>query len=183
MPQFSDDAVTRISRAVRRVEGGAGGRLRAEAPPRHGESLYDARVTGAADGDGNYPATIVAWTGSAWRDYDTCRLRAPNGEPLTSGARYAGSPIGVTAAGKMLLRVIPAADWVVRGKLDGSLSAGGSATMSIWYYNGSAQADTGANVTVYDWLLASGSIASGKKVMAFYDARDGRYYVGAAECP
>ena len=73
---------------------------------------------------------------------------------------------------------------IVRGKLDGSLSQGGSATLSIWYYNGSAEADSGEDLTVYDGLLKSGSsIASGKKVIAMLDQASGRYYVTSAECP
>jgi hypothetical protein len=73
--------------------------------------------------------------------------------------------------------------WATRGKLDGALSFGGSATMSVWYWNGSAEADTGRNVTVYDWLLLTGqSIASGTQVTASWDARSGRYYVTGAQC-
>ena len=73
---------------------------------------------------------------------------------------------------------------VIRGKLDGSLSVGGSATVSVWYYNGSAEADTGNNVTGYDWLMKSGStaIASGKKVTLHYDHLSHRWYVSSAEC-
>lgn len=70
-----------------------------------------------------------------------------------------------------------------RGKLDGTLSVGGSATMSVWKWNGSAEADTGDNITVYDFLLASGqTIASGKKVVAEWDSASGRWYVVSAEC-
>ena len=73
--------------------------------------------------------------------------------------------------------------WTTRGKLDGALSFGGSATMSVWWWNGSAEADTTVNVTVYDWLLVSGqSIASGTQVTAAWDARSGRYYVTGAQC-
>lgn len=72
---------------------------------------------------------------------------------------------------------------IVRGKLDGALSAGGSATLSVWAWNGSAQADTGDNITVYDWLLVSSqTISSGVNVIAAQDARDGRYYVISAAC-
>ena len=68
---------------------------------------------------------------------------------------------------------------ILMGKLDGSLSQGSSATMSIWM--GSTLTDTGDNITVYDWLLGSGeSIDSGKKVKAEYYC--GKWYVTAAEC-
>lgn len=65
------------------------------------------------------------------------------------------------------------------GKLDGSLSEGSSATMSIWA--GDPLVDTTDNITVYDWFLGSGeSIDSGKKVkVEFYSDK---WYVTAAEC-
>lgn len=67
------------------------------------------------------------------------------------------------------------------GKLDGALSYQGSATMSEWSFNGSADADTGINETVYDWLLLSGqSIATGTQVVA---ARAGEQWrVIGAQC-
>lgn len=69
------------------------------------------------------------------------------------------------------------------GKLDGALSFGGSATMSVWAWDGSAYADTGENLTVYDWLLSSGqTVASGTQVTASYDARSGRWFVTGAQC-
>ena len=71
---------------------------------------------------------------------------------------------------------------VYRGKLDGTLTAGGSATMSVWEYTGGSETDTGVNVTVYDWLLASGNIAANTKVIALYDAASDRIYVTAASC-
>lgn len=81
------------------------------------------------------------------------------------------------------------AEWVredrlrCKGKLDGSLSYQGSATLSVWKYNGSAEADSGENITVYDWLLSSGqSVASGKQVTAFYDLASSRWYLDAAQC-
>lgn len=64
------------------------------------------------------------------------------------------------------------------GKLDGSLSYEGSATVSIW----DGTSDTTVNVTAYDWLLKSGqSIASGIKVVI---ARfpNGKWYVIGAQC-
>ena len=73
--------------------------------------------------------------------------------------------------------------FTIHGKLDGSLSAGGSATLSIWAWNGTAEADTGENVTVYDWLLSgSFTLASGAQVTAGWDRRSGRYYVTGGSC-
>ncbi len=56
---------------------------------------YTARVTsGTADGNGNYPAVITDWDGSAWVDYGVVAVKAGNGETLTSGTRYAVRPVG-----------------------------------------------------------------------------------------
>jgi hypothetical protein len=72
-----------------------------------------------------------------------------------------------------------------KGKLDGTLSEGGTATMSVWHYSGGYEVDSGDNITVRDWLLASGQyVSSGKKVVAaFMRGPDGpKWYVIAAEC-
>lgn len=69
-----------------------------------------------------------------------------------------------------------------RGKLDGPLAQGGSATVSIWIWNGS-DADSTVNVTAYDWLLLPGdSLASGKKVVIKWFRDDGRFWVMGVEC-
>jgi len=81
--------------------------------------------------------------------------------------------------------IVRLGQWVqkLRGKFDGSLSFGGSATMSIWYYNGSADADTGENVTVYDWHLSTGqTVASGKQVSAFREDASSRWILDATQC-
>jgi len=68
------------------------------------------------------------------------------------------------------------------GTLDGSLSQGSSATMSIFCHNGSSWVNTTANITVYDRLLKTGAAAvqSGKWVVARWYS--GRYWAEAAEC-
>lgn len=77
---------------------------------------------------------------------------------------------------------------VLRGKLDGALVSSGSAsaptsaTMSIWAWNGTTEADTGLNITVYDWLLPGtsnkrSSIPLGAFVIAVYDQKSRRWYV------
>jgi hypothetical protein len=74
---------------------------------------------------------------------------------------------------------------VMFGKLDGALSQGDSATMSIWGFDPSdgSFADTTENITVYDWLMKSGSadIASGKKLVVLKFGDVG--VVLEAECP
>jgi hypothetical protein len=110
---------------------------------------------------------------------DTAKLgSAGDGVPViykaaTSGETWAVVLLGAgTANGSGLLR----------GKLDGTQSFQGSAVMSVWAWNGSAEADTGENVTVYDWHLKSGqSIAAGTQVTAAMVG--GRWYVIAAQCP
>jgi hypothetical protein len=53
--------------------------------------------------------------------------------------------------------------------------------MSIW--EGAPLADSGRNVTVYDWFLASGKkIASGARVAAVWNS--GKWYVDTTDtCP
>jgi hypothetical protein len=70
---------------------------------------------------------------------------------------------------------------LVRGKLDGAMAVGGSAVLSIWAWTGTAEADTGENITVYDWLLAgTQTIAAGRNVVAALVG--GRWYIIAAAC-
>lgn len=77
----------------------------------------------------------------------------------------------------------PPIRWVIRGKLAGTLSAGLSATLNVWRWNGTSDAATGETITVWDWMLGSAqTIASGKKVVCEFDVASGRYYVTSAEC-
>ena len=76
-----------------------------------------------------------------------------------------------------------AEDDSILGKLSGTLSQGGSASMAVWAWNGSAFAATGDTVAVYDWLMKVGvaAIASGKKIAS--KKMGGIYVVWEAECP
>lgn len=68
------------------------------------------------------------------------------------------------------------------GKLDGALSQGSSATVSLWW-GGSTPYDSGINVTAYDWLLKSGQqLDAGTKVKVEWFPQDGVWWVTAAEC-
>jgi hypothetical protein len=68
------------------------------------------------------------------------------------------------------------------GVLDGPLSQGSSATVSLWAYDGDAMADTDKNVTAYDNFLGSGGeLDSGIKVYIVF-LSDSRWYVVSAEC-
>lgn len=95
--------------------------------------------------------------------------------------------LGVPNATEKLARVrfISGSDAIVFGELDGALSVGGNATMSVWAFDSTAHIffDTGEDVEVYDWLMKAGAsdIASGKKVIA---KRYGDVAVlTEAECP
>lgn len=50
------------------------------------------------------------------------------------------------------------------GKLDGAITATGSATLSVWTGTPGSESDSGDNVTVYNW--GAGAVASGAKVAA-----------------
>lgn len=77
--------------------------------------------------------------------------------------------------------LLPFPRLLLKGKLDDELVFEGSATVSLWHHDGSAEVDSGDNITAYDWLLASGqSIAAGEKVVLAFIS--GRWYVIATEC-
>ena len=65
--------------------------------------------------------------------------------------------------------------------LDGSLSAGSSATGSIYEWNGSAWTDTTENMTVRDFREAGDAIASGSRCVV--TRMNGEWWVIATECP
>lgn len=78
---------------------------------------------------------------------------------------------------------------ILTGVLDGALSAGGSATLSIWELDAGEtdwvnhSSDTTRNETVYaPAVMRSGSIAVGKWVECLKDD-DGRWRVRWSECP
>lgn len=103
------------------------------------------------------------------RQYGPARLLGHNGAT------------GVQSCAVLLAPVRDAACGLLMGKLDGAMAYQGSATMSVWAWDGAADSDTTENVTVYDWLLSSGdTVASGARVVAAYVG--GRWRVIGAEC-
>jgi hypothetical protein len=106
---------------------------------------------------------------------DTAKLgSAGDGVPVVYKAATSGETWAVILLGS-------SSSSLKRGKLDGSQSYQGSATLSVWAWNGSAEADTGEDVTVYDWHLKTGqSIAAGTQVTAALVG--GRWYVLSAQC-
>jgi hypothetical protein len=107
---------------------------------------------------------------------DTAKLgSAGDGVPVVYKAATSGETWAVVLLGS------GNGSGLLRGKLDGSQSYQGSAVMSVWAWNGSAEADTGENMTVYDWHLKTGqTIAAGTQVTAALVG--GRWYVIAAQC-
>lgn len=69
------------------------------------------------------------------------------------------------------------------GKLDGALAQGSSATVSIWEYSDGSFADSGINVTAYDWLLTGAqSLSASDKVVVWFVPHSKIWVVIAAEC-
>lgn len=78
--------------------------------------------------------------------------------------------------------IIPTGSFHI-GKLDAQLNEGSSATCSVWEDSGGSWVDSTKNVTVHDWLLATGdNIASGKKVTFSLHRQSRQYVVTGAEC-
>ena len=139
------------------------------------------KVTGSPDGSGWHPAVVTLDLNGTWSDLtNVVHVKADDGTRLTSGNRYLCTRTGDDTDGTARFRVRQPRQ-VTKGKLDGALAAGGSATLSVWEWNGSAEADTSEDLTVYDWLMVSGqTIASGAAVTA--EMVGGRWYVTGASC-
>jgi hypothetical protein len=118
---------------------------------------------------------------------DVGRAEIVDGETVLMASAAGGAEVLWAEAGSSerwaIVRIGGVTASFIRGKLDGTMSYQGSATMSIWAWNGSAEADTGDNVTVWDWKLSSGqNIPSGTQVDAAWDPRSGRYYLTGRQC-
>jgi hypothetical protein len=78
-------------------------------------------------------------------------------------------------AGQRIL--LPGTQWHL-AKLDGALSAGSTATASLWGVSSGSAADSGINVTAHDWLLTGGqSLPAGATVVLQQHAQSRRWYV------
>ncbi len=92
------------------------------------------------------------------------------GPPKSSGKRPARGP-----SGPSLRLGTPQGETSYWGKLDGSLSANGSATVSIYWHD--PLVDSGNNVTAYaPPLMTSGTINSGKWVEVTYRPDAQKWY-------
>ncbi len=140
------------------------------------------KCTVAPDESGKAKGKVAFYADDTWTTpYHEVWLIEANGVSLSVGNRYPAIAIGGGDDG-VGIYVTGSGNGILRGKLDGTLSAGATATMSIWDSHTGSSADTGLNITVYDWLLTSGNVASGKKVIAYYEAVSNHWYVLAAEC-
>ena len=71
---------------------------------------------------------------------------------------------------------------IIRGILDTDMTCGGSATVSVWADDGT-DADTGDDITAWDWLLLTGqSMDAGTKVVVGYDPLSDKNYVLTGSC-
>ena len=83
-------------------------------------------------------------------------------------------------ASAAVLGLAPGPYW---GKLDETLEAGGSATVSIWAHPTGNLVDTGVDLTAHDWLLGTGqALESGTKVKVEWFPSCLRWFVTNAEC-
>ena len=140
---------------------------------KYGRCAYDTPVKALYDTADGTPANNELWgpESGSWK-----LVKYATGFQILGGVN--------TDYSTVMVQAIPAPARWHWAKLDGTLSAGGSATASIWNWNGSALVDSGNNVTVYDWLLGTGeTIASGKKIKIDLHLESQRWYVTSAECP
>jgi hypothetical protein len=148
------------------------------AEPIRAGGLGRATIDGVAICQVDYPSTYPA---ADVRDADATQLQGyqVGSARILAAAAGSGKQWAIVLLGRSEGQLI----W--RGKLDGALTTGSSATVSIWARNRSTgtDEDTTLNVTAYDWLLASGDqIDAAKKVAVTWFPADRRFYVTAAEC-
>lgn len=198
LPYFVGDVIVaaqlRESRAVDGidVDSEAGGRLSwvdQNGGARHwqvtDEQESNPPIFGALDSalssGGNATLSVYEWNGLDWSDsgdnetvYD-----------LFAKGGYAQAGAKVWAHWEST-RGVYGAVWSARaaifGTLAGNLTSGGSATLNIYKWNGSAWASSGNSITVYEALGLSSLIASGTKVWAEWEESRGVYVVTSASC-
>lgn len=146
---------------------------------------------GATESSTLYSFRVVTWTSAGgWAftgagTVDAKLKRAPIGEysqvyrkKLQAGDVVRAWP-SPTEAGFYECQFEPRT--VLKGKLDSAMVKGGSSTMSVYAFGGSAEAWTGETITVFDWVLSTGqTIEAGSNVEIGY--MGGRWYVIAAQC-
>jgi hypothetical protein len=133
------------------------------------------RITSQAKSSGRYPGTVYD------RDLNSLvPIWVNEASGLLPGLGVFYEMIRATDANGRRVYNLRAPE-KVKGVLSGTLNKGSSAPMRIWDWNGTAEADSGFDVTVWDWLLTTGdTIASGTNVTAFF--RSGRWYIDEASC-
>lgn len=155
---------------------GMGGRFGILLEPLAVDEIGAALIAGVVRCQVNLAAT---WHRHAIIEHDSVQLKSnPDGpcqilaiDSGSTGVKWAVVHVGYS----MRLRLA--------GKLDGALNADSSATFSVWTWNGSAYADSTNNITVYaPWVLASGSVASGKRGVAGWNIETNRWELVEGEC-
>lgn len=69
-----------------------------------------------------------------------------------------------------------AGDMFRHGKVYGSpITAGGTGTVELWFYNGAAEANSAVQITARDWL--QNEYAAGEEVEVMYEARSAQWYL------
>lgn len=68
--------------------------------------------------------------------------------------------------------------WTAHGVLDEELTQGGTATLSLWRWDGTEEVDTGENIEVGDWVLDTGdTLAAETHCFCVWDTASSKYYV------
>jgi len=141
--------------------------------PYNGRNLAAAVVSGCTWCNVNVISTSHRYANPVSGDSDKLRSShtgtvAILQPPVTTGEQYLFVCFSVADAGRR----------TIKGKLDGALALNGSATLSVWEWNGSAEADTTENITIYDFgQLVSGSLPTGTSVETYYDINSARWYL------
>ncbi len=135
------------------------------------DSLVVHEVGGVLSGDDNMPLEVYDASG---------RFYARGGSGSLQGCL--GYAIWMPDMQRWEIVALQQNVWV--GKLDATLSPGGSATVSLWWPNDTtgAMEDSGKDITAHDWLLASGTtLSGGSKVTVQYDPQHGKWWITGGE--
>ena len=131
------------------------------------DSIVLRKIGGGLDGDDDMPITVCDVFG---------RFYARGGSGSTMGCM--GYALWLPDMERWEIIAMERNVWV--GKLEGTLSPEGSATVSLWWPNDETgtMEDSGKDITAWDWLLASGTtLATGSKVIVRLDPQYGKWWI------
>lgn len=168
---LSADAVARMARALRRVEGPAESEFDAEPVESNDPGFFlgsvnvqFVKVTSATQTDGRYPAVLkkydqTASPGSRWADGDVCWLESPNGETLATNRTYLARMQGYDESHFIFIPAREATSGIGRTTTTISALSGavwGSGTVEDYKLNADGTlTDLGTTRTVYSLFGAS----------------------------